>query len=60
MRIAWSEELGCMILDGVPLGMPGQPRAEGKFRPAPKSPGRDVQETSGSFSDSPEAAAHLD
>jgi len=27
MRIACSVELGCMLFDGVPFGMPGQPLA---------------------------------
>ncbi|HKD66591.1 MAG TPA: hypothetical protein VKB84_07095 [Candidatus Binataceae bacterium] len=36
MRIVWSEELGCIVLDGVPYGMPEQPTA---VSPAPPAKG---------------------
>jgi hypothetical protein len=61
MRIAWSEQLGCMILDGVPLGMPEQPRGEVNPRSGLKSSSRNAEEIPGSFSDSDgRAAAPLD
>jgi hypothetical protein len=59
MPIAWSDELGCIMLDGVPLGMPGYPPNEGELRSAPKSAPRELEEMTEPLLDSkdPEAKA---
>jgi hypothetical protein len=44
MPISWSEELGCIMLDGVPLGMPGYPPSEGELRSASKPAPRPLEE----------------
>jgi hypothetical protein len=57
MPIAWSEQLGCITLDGVPLGMPGYLPSQGELRSVPKPAPRAFEEMPESLSDPQDVAA---